>query len=421
MKVDILQTGLSEKALTKKISLAETALNLLQSGDQEMTGWMRIPTRRNQEEIRRIIRTAKEIQKKCELFVVVGIGGSSLGAKAVLDALEAGGNEKTHVRFAGDNLDPADLQRTVNEIQAKESCLCVISKSGTTMETQIAFAILKEAMREKYRNAANERIYTITDGKKGVLREETKCQEYASFDVPEDVGGRYSVLSTVGLLPLAVGGVDIDALLGGAEVFARDGERCFDAARYAAARTCLGEKGKRVEALESFDPSMQTFGLWVQQLFAESEGKEGKGIFPTVLSFTRDLHSVGQFLQEGTPMVFETMVLFEKLRDDMILPKAVGQNLAGLTLKQVGDCVAKGVIAAHQNAGIPMITITVPEKSVFAMGQLIYFFELTAALSAMLLGVNPFDQPGVEQYKREAWEEINKLLLVLALSHKDIA
>lgn len=411
MKVDIGHTGISDSALTKKISAAESALNQLQSGELEMTGWMRIPTRRNPDEIKRIVRTAKEIQKKCELFVVVGIGGSSLGAKAILEALASGGKEKTVVRFAGDNLDPATLQHTVDEIQAKESCLCVISKSGTTLETQIAFAILKETMREKYRNAANQRIYTITDRAKGILREETRCREYVSFDVPEDVGGRYSVLSTVGLLPLAVGGVDIEALLGGAEVFARDGERCFDAVKYAAARVCLGDEGKRVEALESFDPSMETFGLWVQQLFAESEGKKGRGIFPTVLTFTRDLHSVGQFLQEGTPVIFETMILFGKLRDDMILPNTVGNELAGLTMKQVGDCVTRGVIAAHQNAGIPMITITLAEKNPFAVGQLIYFFELAAAISAMVLGLNPFDQPGVEHYKKEAWDEIHKLLI----------
>jgi len=412
MKVDIGHIGISDHALTKKISIAESAWNRLQSGEVEMTGWIRIPTRHNQDEVKRIIRTANSIRKKCELFVVVGIGGSSLGAKAVLNALASAEKGKTEVRFAGDSLDPTALQYTVDEIQAKESCLCVISKSGTTMETQIAFAILKEAMREKYRNAANQRIYTITDGAKGILREETRCREYVSFDVPEDVGGRYSVLSTVGLLPLAVGGVDIEALLGGAEVFARDGELCFDAVKYAAARVCLGDGGKRVEALESFDPSMETFGLWAQQLFAESEGKEGKGIFPTVLTFTRDLHSVGQFLQEGTPLIFETMVLFDKLRGDMILPNAVGQDLAGLTMKQVGDCVTRGVIAAHQNAGIPMITVTLAEKSPFAMGQLIYFFELAAAISAMVLGVNPFDQPGVEQYKQEAWDEIHKLLIM---------
>jgi glucose-6-phosphate isomerase len=411
MKVDISHVGVPENDLAKKISGAESALNTLQSGQLPMTGWVRIPTRSDQEEIKRIARTAKEIQKKCELLVVVGIGGSSLGAKAVLEALGSDGKKKTDVRFAGETLDPADLRTTVDEIQAKESCLCVISKSGTTMETQIAFGILKEAMREKYRNGAADRIYTITDGKQGILREETIRHKYVSFDVPEDVGGRYSVLSTVGLLPLAVGGVDITELLGGAEVFARDGERCFDAAKYAAARICLGEHGKLVEALESFDPAMETFGRWAQQLLAESEGKEGKGIFPTILTFTRDLHSVGQFLQEGTPVVFETMVLFDKIGDDMILPKAVGDNLAGLTMKQVGDCVVKGVIAAHLNAGIPLITITMPKKTAFAMGQLIYFFELAAGISALLLEVDPFNQPGVERYKQEAWAEIKKLLL----------
>jgi glucose-6-phosphate isomerase len=409
MDVDISRIGIEPETLDQKIREAEKALALIMSGTKDMTGWVGAPIHRHRDELERIEKIANEIQRSCELCVVLGIGGSSLGAKAVLDALCGRQDTPTQIIFAGDSLDACALKRVKDQIQKKSCCLCVISKSGTTMETLIAFSILKETMKEKYGQQAAARIYAVTDGAQGALREEALREGYVSFEIPRDVGGRYSVLTAVGLFPLAVGGVDIHQLLDGAESIAADAEGCYDAARYAAARVCLYESGKQIEAFESFDPALETFGKWLQQLFGESEGKQGRGLFPTVLTFTRDLHSMGQFLQEGTPIVFETMILFDKARDQVVAPPTAGQALAGLTVDQVNNCVAKGVASAHAEAGIPLVAVSQPTKDLFSMGQLIYFFQLAASVSATLMGVEPFDQPGVERYKREAWDEIDEL------------
>lgn len=409
MKVDLSRIGLSGECLNNKLKDSAEALDLLISGNQDMTGWMQIPTQQNKQELNQIVQTSKEIQSRCDLFVVLGIGGSSLGAKAMLEALNEVQEKATQVLFAGDSLDASALKNVADRMRHKESCLCVISKSGTTLETLISFSYLKEVMKEKYGDQAAGRIYTVTDAQNGVLREETQKEGYESFPIPRDIGGRYSVLTAVGLFPLAVGGVDIRRLLEGAESIAKDPASVADAARYAAARVCLGETGKRIEALESFDPSMETFGQWLKQLFGESEGKEGKGIYPTVLTFTRDLHSVGQFLQEGAPVIFETMILFDKNGEEIITPSSAGESLAGLSIQEVNACVTKGVITAHTKAGIPIITVTLPTKDAFCMGQLIHFFELSSSMSATMLGVDPFNQPGVERYKKEAWQEIDKL------------
>ncbi len=409
MKVDISQSCVSAECLAIKEKEAEKALNQLESGSLEMTGWVKRPLLQNQEELSRILHVAGEVRRQCKVFVVLGIGGSSLGAKAVLQALQLKKGNGPEVLFAGDSLDSVAISQVADRIRREESCLCVISKSGTTVETLVSFSILKEVMKEKYGGSASSRIYTVTDEQQGMLREETQKEGYISFSIPRDIGGRYSVLTPVGLFPLAVGGVDIRGLLEGAASMARDFEGNSQAIKYAATRNCLGEMGKKVEAMESFDPAMDTFGQWLKQLFGESEGKEGKGIYPTVLTFTRDLHSVGQFLQEGTPIIFETMILFEKSDETIIIPASAGAPLAGLTVEQVNNCVTKGVIAAHTKGDIPLMTLTLPQKDAFSVGQLIYFFELSCGISAMMLGVNPFNQPGVERYKQEAWEEILKL------------
>jgi len=409
MNVDISRSGLSEEQIQPMLLKAEEALGVILSGTVEMTGWVSAPILRNHDELDRIIKTAAEIQSRCEVFIVLGIGGSSLGARAVLEAVYARKENPVQLIFAGDSLDACAINRVKEQIQKKECCLCVVSKSGTTMETLIAFSILKEAMEKKYGDAAAGRIYAVTDGSHGSLREETQREGYVSFEIPKDVGGRYSVLTEVGLFPLAVGGVDVRQILDGAESIAVDAEGCHDAAQYAAARVCLYDAGKHIECFESFDPAMETFGKWLQQLFGESEGKDGKGIFPAVLTFTRDLHSMGQFLQEGAPILFETMILFDKAGDEVETPATAGAPLAGLTVDQVNNCVTRGVISAHAQAGIPLISVSQPTKDLFSLGQLIYFFELASSISATLLGVDPFNQPGVERYKQEAWEEINQL------------
>jgi glucose-6-phosphate isomerase len=407
--IDTSKTGLSQESLEKKRSQAEEAMDRLWSGEEPFTGWVQLPLEHNQESIENLLNVAAEVWSKCDLFVVLGIGGSSLGAKAVLDALTPMPHGFPRVVFAGFNLDAASLLDISEQVRREETCICTISKSGATVETLIAFSVLKEVMHEKYGPAANSRIYAITDEKDGALRKETNEKGYVSFPVPTDIGGRYSVLTPVGLFPLAVAGVDIKALLAGAEAMAVDPAWDREAILYAISRVCLHEEGKTIEALESFDPSMETFGQWLKQLFGESEGKEGKGIYPTVLSFTRDLHSVGQYLQEGTPNVFETMILFETVERDLLIPESAGADLSGLAMSQINNCLTKGVIAAHAKAGIPLITITTPLKDAFHLGRLIYFFELSCGVSATMFGVNPFNQPGVERYKQESIEEIRKL------------
>ena len=408
MKLDISMAGIPAGRIEAGKSAAEDALDRLWSGELHHTGWVRLPLTPNPALLERILDTANQIAMKCSLLVVLGAGGSSLGARAVYDALGPGPGSWPRLVFTGDNLDAESLIRVRDAVRKEETCLCVISKSGTTVETLVAFSVLKEEMRLKYGPTAASRIYAVTDSREGILRQEADREEYESFEIPEDIGGRYSVLSPVGLLPLAAGGVDVRSLLEGAGEMARNPRWDHDLTGYAVARVCLGEAGKTMEALESFDPAMETFGQWAKQLFGESEGKEGKGIYPTVLSFTRDLHSVGQFLQEGRQMFFETMVLFEGGEKDLEIPESAGPPLAGLTVREVNDCVAKGVIAAHAKAGIPLILLTLPRKDARAMGALLYFFELSCGISALMTGVDPFNQPGVERYKEEAREEIRR-------------
>lgn len=408
MKLDLTNCGVPAELLEKKRPDAEKAMDALWSGALAYTGWVRLPLDENPGELERILDAAARIAGQCDLLVVLGAGGSSLGARAVIDAIGTRDGIWPRLMFAGDNLDTDTLLRVGACIRRVETCLCVISKSGTTVETLVAFSVLKEVMKEKYGKAAAGRIYAVTDARRGLLREEADREGYVSFAVPEDIGGRYSVLSPVGLLPLAAGGVDIRRLLSGAKDMAQDPRWDHGLGDYAIARVCLGEAGKTLEAMESFDPAMENFGQWLKQLFGESEGKEGKGIYPTVLSFTRDLHSVGQYLQEGRQIFFETMILFEGGGEDIVIPESAGALLAGLTVREVNDCVAKGVLAAHTKAGIPLVTLTLPIKDAYALGQLIYFFEMSCGLSALMTGVDPFNQPGVERYKEEAREEIRK-------------
>lgn len=409
IQIDTTYTGLNETLIHSKRNQAEEAMDRLWSKDEPMTGWVRLPLEQDDHLIETILNTAAQVQTKCDLFVVLGAGGSFLGAKAVLDALGPMPFGYPHVVFAGHDLDAASLMRLSEQVKQQETCVCCISKSGTTVETLVAFSVLKDVMEQKYQDAAKTRIYTITDETQGQLRRETKDRGYVSFVAPTDVGGRFSVLTPVGLFPLAVAGVDIKVLLSGAKAMASDPAWDQDALRYAIARVCFHEAGKRIEAMECFDPAMETFGQWLKQLFGESEGKEGKGIYPTVLSFTRDLHSVGQYLQEGTPSFFETMILFDTVAQDLMIPESAGPELAGLTVNQINQSVAKGVIAAHAKAGIPLLTITMPVKDAYNLGGMIYFFELSCGVSATMLGVDPFNQPGVERYKQETIEEIRKL------------
>lgn len=371
----------------------------LESGKDEFTGWVKLPFEYDREEINRIIETAAKIQNQCDAFVVIGIGGSYLGARAAIEMLKSYNKCIPDIYFAGQNISGTYHKELLEEIKDKDICLCVISKSGTTTETSIAFALLKECLIQKYgEEEAKQRIYAITDRKKGVLREEVKKEGYISFVVPDDIGGRYSVLTAVGLLPIAVAGIDIEAMLKGAAAEARNKRNGF---LYAAIRNELFKRGKVIEIFEYYEPKLQYFGEWLKQLFGESEGKEGKGIFPATLQFSTDLHSMGQFLQEGNQIFFETVLNVIQPQKDLVVPEKVGGILAGKSMNQVNQAALKGVMAAHRSAGVPMIRIDIPSLTPYDFGQMVYFFERSCALSAYITGVNPFNQPGVENYKAE--------------------
>lgn len=411
LKVDITKTGISKEQIAGYSGAIEQAMEKLWSGQEEMTGWVKLPMQTDKEEIERILNTAITIQEQCQEFIVIGIGGSYLGARAAIQALV--GYDEVYgtgiassyyptVKFAGNTMSAVYLKKLLEDIRTKEVSLCVISKSGTTTEPSIAFAVLKEALINKYgKEQASRRIYAITDASEGVLREETEREGYESFVVPDDIGGRYSVLTPVGLLPMAVAGIDIKAMLAGAEAMATSPRWDSDAADYAAVRFALLKSGKDLEIFEYYEPQLEFFAEWLKQLFAESEGKEGKGLYPDSLRFSSDLHSMGQFLQEGHQIFFETVLNLEKPSRDIIIPESAGELLAGKSMNQVNKSAMEGVISAHATAGIPVVKIDIPELNAFYFGQMIYFFETTCAITAYLMGVNPFNQPGVEQYKEE--------------------
>ncbi len=403
LRVDISRSGLSSEEINAKKDAADAALEKLWSGKEDFTGWVKLPLEYDKGEVERILNVSDIIRQQCDLLIVIGIGGSYLGAKAAIDALE-GEPGAPQVKFAGINLSAVYHDKLLKEMERQDVCLCVISKSGTTVETTATFNIFKKALIEKYgKEEAVKRIYAITDEKKGALREETEQEGYTSFVIPDNIGGRYSVLTPVGLLPIAAAGIDIRGLLDGAQAMANSPEWDFDAAAYAIARFLLLEKGKVVEAIQHYEPSLKYFVEWIKQLFGESEGKNGTGLFPAGLELTADLHSMGQFLQEGSQIFFETVLNVKNSPVDMTIP---GGPLEGKTLNQLNRAATRGVIEAHANAGIPIIRIDIPELTPFHYGQLLYFFETTCAITATMMGVNPFDQPGVEAYKKEMKKEI---------------
>lgn len=432
VNVDLSTSGITAEVRGLLASECEVAKARLWSGKEEFTGWVKLPellcgggfdseeekekSNKLRAELDDLKMTADEIKEKCDLLVVVGIGGSYMGAKCVIDALlatdemEEAKEKRPEVVFAGCNMSASFHKDIIKKMKDKETCLCVISKSGGTTEPLAAFSILKEAMAVKYGDEATSRIYAITDESKGRLREEADAAGYKTFIVPDDVGGRYSVLTPVGLLPIAVAGININELIVGARDMAVDkGWKDGDLADYAVTRVALSKSGKWIEIFEYFHPELDFFGEWLKQLFGESEGKEGKGIFPASLMFSRDLHSMGQFIQQGKQMFFETMIIIEDRGEDIMIPESAGAPLAGKTLEQINDCAIKGVAAAHTKAGVPVLKINLPKMNAYNMGQLLYFFEMTCGIAAYISGVNPFDQPGVEAYKAEMKAEIEKL------------
>ena len=389
----------------------------------DFLGWLDLPVETETEEIARIRAAAKTIRETSDVFVVVGIGGSYLGPRAAIELLQGPnrnlgkGKGDPMILYAGNTLSTRAWNELVKLLEGKDFSLCLISKSGTTTEPAIATRALRWLLERRYgTDGAKKRTYAITDPQKGALRQMAEEEGWESFRIPQNVGGRYSVLTAVGLLPMAVAGIDpMEVMAGAAEAKKEYDLRSFENPvwLYAAIRNLLYRKGKCIEILESFEPGFRSMGGWWQQLFGESEGKEGKGIFPVYAEFTPDLHSLGQLIQQGERNIFETMIRFDAPEN----PYTIGsdyKNLDGLnylegkTLDFVDEQAYRGTLAAHVDGGVPVITVEAGKLDAAKVGELFWFFELACAVSAYTLGVNPFDQPGVEAYKTNMFALLGK-------------
>ena len=408
MKFELnLQNSLiSEKIFEKKKHLQrfENINTSLHSGKEEWTAWVDYPSK-NIKKLDEVKAIAKNITKNGDVLIVLGIGGSYLGAHAGLTAIKK--DSKFDVVFAGINFSNEEIEQTFAKYKDKSVYVNVISKSGTTTETMIAFDYAMSFLKKKYGKDYKNRLIITTDKAKGYLREFATKNKITSLEVPDNMGGRYSVLSAVGLLPLACGGVDIDALMKGALTAEKELSSLSSsnpAYRYALTRYLLNKKGKSVEILTSFYPRLSKIGAWWTQLFAESEGKQGKGLFVSSLNYSTDLHSVGQFVQQGTPLLFETFLSVNKVSGDRKLSKLDTASpikyLDGKSVEDVNLAAEKGTMQAHISAKVPVLQITIDKVDEMHIGYLFYFFELACAISGKMLGINPFDQPGVEDYKR---------------------
>lgn len=403
ISVDLSKTNVTEDTETKK-RIEEITLELF-SGNDSMAGWAGWPGLVDREMIEDIRKAADYYRDKCSMFIVTGIGGSYLGAKAVIDII--GRDESCpEVVFAGNNLSGEYHSEIIRKMRVNTTCLCCISKSGGTLEPSIAYNVLKREMERIYgENEVRKRICVITGEQNSPLRKEAEAEGYKIFSIPDNIGGRYSVLTPVGLLPIAVAGIDIGELVNGAAALENRRYWREDGYRYAAARFSLMQT-KTIEIFEYFTPRLKYLGEWLKQLCGESEGKEGKGIFPVSLLLSTDLHSMGQYLQEGRQIFYETVIDVQKWDNDITIPYYEGGKACGMTMNEVNHAVCESMIRAHSKAGIPIVVIRVPKADEYHVGQLIYFFEMTVAVTGRLMGVDPFNQPGVEKYK----QELHKLL-----------
>ncbi len=393
----------------------------------EFLGWQTLPSDISEEELQKLETVATHIQNTADILVVVGIGGSYLGARAVIDALShhfSAMLSKTErqaplVIYAGQNICADYLTDLQGILKNKSYAVAVISKSGTTTEPALAFRMLKKDLEERYgKDGAKDRIVAITDARKGALRKLADQEGYQTFDIADDIGGRFSVLTPVGLLPIAAAGFDIRQLVEGAKAMQEFTDTEIDLAKnpisqYAAVRNALYRKGKKIEILAGYHPRLQYFIEWWKQLYGESEGKEHKGIFPAGVNFTTDLHSMGQLIQDGERSIFETVISVGKPTQDMTIEKEKANldklnYLARKTIGEVNHMAEKGTMLAHVEGGVPNIRIEIPEITPYTLGQLIYFFEKACAVSGYILNVNPFDQPGVEAYKSNMFALLGK-------------
>ena len=404
----------------------DAAHNLLQqkSGPgSDYLGWLELAPAKDADELARIKESAAWIQQNADVLVVIGIGGSYLGARAAIDFLRSPNynalpKDTPDIIFVGNTLSPDALGEAISLCQGKRLCVNVISKSGTTTEAALAFRVFRALMEEQYgKDGAAQRIFCTTDQKRGLLKSLADASGYQTFVIPDDVGGRFSVLTPVGLLPIAVAGCDIDAILAACataqRMFAQPAIEKNPAYAYAAIRNLLYRKGRLCEVLVSYEPALTMLGEWYKQLFGESEGKDGKGLLPTSMCFSTDLHSLGQFVQEGSDILFETVVQIAKPRQDFFIDidptDFDGLNfLAGQELSSVNQKAFLGTLLAHLDGKVPNMVIEVDDRSEQSFGELIFFFEKACAMSGYLLGVNPFDQPGVEAYKKNMFALLGK-------------
>ena len=424
---DVLQTVTGEQiqALDPEATAALEKLHKGTGLGSDFLGWVNLPSQTPDSLVADIEAVAKDLRENCEFVVAIGIGGSYLGAKAVIEALsdsfsmlrEKGDSRRCNVLFAGQNIGEDYLNELQDFLKDKNFGIVVISKSGTTTEPAIAFRLLKEQLEKQVGKAeAAKRIVAITDEKRGALRQLATEEGYKTFVIADNVGGRFSVLTPVGLLPIAVAGLNIRKLLEGARhmeaatVAANDSNPSF---LYATTRNALYRAGKKIEIMVNYNPKLHFFGEWWKQLYGESEGKEEKGLFPASVDFTADLHSMGQYIQQGERMLMETVVRFAPAEHQMIVPfdevNGDGLNfLAGKTMDFINRQAMDGTLLAHVEGGVPNIILNLDENNARTMGQLIYFFEYACGLSGYLLGVNPFDQPGVEAYKKNMFALLGK-------------
>ena len=429
LKLNFENVKIDEKEIMKYKSQIENIhkdLHRRANDEEDFVGWIELPTNYNKEEFERIKKAAEKIRKESDILVVIGIGGSYLGARAVIDALTSSFvNLQTEdkrkypmILYAGNNLSPNYINELIEIIGDKDFSVNVISKSGTTTEPAIAFRIFREILENKYGiDEARSRIYVTTDKERGALKTLSEMEGYERFIIPDNVGGRYSVLTAVGLLPIATAGIDIEKLMYGARVaqekYSDSDLKYNECYRYAIIRNILYKSDKNIEILANYEPKLHYFIEWWKQLFGESEGKDRKGIFPSGVDYTTDLHSMGQYVQDGRRNLFETVINVKSPKLNVRL-NADDDNLDGLNylagkdLDYVNKKAMEGTIEAHVTGGVPNILVTIDELNEENIGELIYFFELACGISGNILGVNPFNQPGVEEYKKNMFRLLEK-------------
>ena len=410
------------EAIAPEVEKALETVKNRNGAGADFLGWYKRPVDYDREEYARIKAAAEKIRKTSDVLIVIGIGGSYLGARSAIEFVngnmhnEAGG--KVSVYFSGNSISSSALSDLLRVCEGKDISLNVVSKSGTTTEPAVAFRIFRELLIKKYgEDGARERIYCTTDKQRGKLKELADKCGYETFVVPDDIGGRYSVLTAVGLLPIAAAGIDIDAMMQGAadamndfQAPALDNNDCL---KYAAYRNLLYRDGKSTEILVSYEPSLQMYCEWWKQLYGESEGKDGKGLFPASVIFSTDLHSLGQYIQQGVRNIFETVIDIKNSNDDVKVPfdpeNSDGLNfLSGMDMSEINRCAMNATLYAHNDGGVPNIVLEIPDRSAYTYGYMSYFFELACAVSGYTLGVNPFDQPGVEAYKKNMFALLDK-------------